>query len=182
MVGKADVPPEDSALFRAEIGAVQPLPTDGKVNVPPALPPAVARSRSRDEAQVMCDSLSDPIAWDDGQETGEELVFLRSGMRRDTLRRLRRGHWATQSELDLHGMIADEARVAVAQFLIGCRARGIRCVRIIHGKGLGSRNRLGVLRNKIGHWLAQRDEVLAYCQARAAEGGSGAVVVLLKAG
>jgi DNA-nicking Smr family endonuclease len=85
-----------------------------------------------------------------------------------------------QAELDLHGMISVEARQAVAAFLAECCKRGKRCVRIIHGKGLGSKNKEPVLRTKVKHWLMQKDEVLAFCQARTMDGGSGAVVVLLK--
>lgn len=145
-----------------------------------ALPAAIPLSLLRDEQHVLADCLSDHIAWDDGQETGEELVFLRPGVRRDTLRKMRRGHWVLQGELDLHGMISTEARAAVTLFLANSRKRGIRCVRIIHGKGLGSRNREGILRAKVKNWLMQKDEVLAFCQARAVDGGSGAVIVLLK--
>lgn len=87
-----------------------------------------------------------------------------------------------QAQIDLHGMLADEARAYVADFLNQCRKRGIRCVRIIHGKGLGSKNREPVLKNKLRGWLMQRDEVIAYAQARQVDGGSGAVVILLKSG
>lgn len=173
---------DEHDLFRTAVQDVRPLPPHGRVEQPAAVPAALPRQRMLDESRVVADSLSDPIQWEDGQETGEELVFLRPGMRRDTLRKLRRGAWVLQAELDLHGLTSVEARQAVAQFLALCRQQDRRCVRIIHGKGLGSHNRQGVLRNKIGHWLAQRDEVLAYCQARPCDGGSGAVVVLLKSG
>jgi DNA-nicking Smr family endonuclease len=94
---------------------------------------------------------------------------------------LRGGHWVVQSELDLHGLRVDEAREALARFLAEVRRRGDRCVRIIHGKGLRSRNREPVLKSKVRGWLRQRDEVLAFVEARPIAGGSGAVVVLLKA-
>ena len=132
------------------------------------------------QQQALADSLSDHIAWEDAMETGEELVFLRTGLRRDTLKKLRRGHWVLQAELDLHGLVSVEARQAVNEFVAGCSKRGLRCVRIIHGKGLRSKNREPVLRTKVKNWLMQKDEVLAFCQARAVDGGSGAVVVLLK--
>ena len=96
------------------------------------------------------------------------------------LRKLRRGHWVLQDELDLHGMNRVQAAHAVAEFLRHCRARHFRCVRIVHGKGLRSHNREPVLKGKLTKWLAQRDEVLAFCQAPAADGGSGALFVLLK--
>ncbi len=172
--------PDEVALFRAAVKDAQPIASQGRVLPARILPAAIPRSLLRDEQSVLVDSLSDHIAWDDGVESGEELIFLRPGLRRDTLRKMRRGHWVIQDELDLHGMISTEARLAVTIFLATCRKRDLRCVRIIHGKGLGSKNREGVLRSKIKNWLMQKDEVLAFCQARAVDGGSGAVIVLLK--
>ena len=96
------------------------------------------------------------------------------------LRKLRRGHWVIQSQLDLHGMRREEAREALAEFLKQAVKRGIRCVRVIHGKGLGSVNREPVLKNKVRNWLVQKEEVIAFCEARNIDGGAGAVLVLLK--
>jgi DNA-nicking Smr family endonuclease len=93
---------------------------------------------------------------------------------------MRRGHWVVQASLDLHGLRTDEAREAFVLFLKQCANREIRCVRIIHGKGLGSANRQPVLKGKVLAWLTQKEEVLAFCQAPAHDGGSGAVLVLLK--
>jgi len=141
--------------------------------------------RLKDEKQVLLDSLADP--WDildqgghDSIETGEELFFARPGVPAAALRKLKRGGWVIQGELDLHGLRADEARLALAGFLLHCARHDKRCVRIIHGKGLRSKNREPVLKHKLRHWLAQREDVLAYCQARPADGGSGAAIVLLK--
>ena len=125
-------------------------------------------------------SLSDHDAWEAGYETGEELNFARDGVGRDVLRQLRRGRWVIQDELDLHGLTSAEARPLVVQFLNESRRAGLRCVRIIHGKGLGSKNGEPVLKRKMVAWLVQREEVLAFCQARVTEGGGGAVVVLLR--
>ena len=97
------------------------------------------------------------------------------------LRRLRRGHWVVQAGLDLHGLNRHQAALHVAEFLHSAVHRGLRCVRIVHGKGYGSKNREPVLKGKLRHWLAMRDEVLAYCQAPDHDGGSGALLVLLKA-
>ena len=94
---------------------------------------------------------------------------------------LRRGRWAIQAHLDLHGHIRDEARLAVNQFIAECLTLGKRCVRIVHGKGLGSPGREPVLKRLVLGWLTQKMEVLAFCQARAVDGGAGAVVVLLQA-
>ena len=122
-----------------------------------------------------------PTAWDIGQELEVQQTFLRPGLGTDVLTKLRRGHWVVQGELDLHGHTSIEAHDALADFLADARTRGWRCVRIIHGKGLSSPNREPILKSKARRWLAQRDEVLAYCEAQANAGGSGAVVVLLKA-
>jgi DNA-nicking Smr family endonuclease len=96
------------------------------------------------------------------------------------MRKLRSGHWGNQGELDLHGLTAAEAKLELIRFLQHCQKNSLRCVRIIHGKGLRSKNQEPVLKNKVAHWLMQRDEILAFCQARAADGGSGAMLVLLR--
>ena len=106
---------------------------------------------------------------------------MRPGLGADVLVRLRRGHWSVQGELDLHRLTSSEAHDALADFLFDARSRGLRCVRIIHGKGLSSPNREPVLKSKVRRWLSQWDEVLAYCEAPRHGGGGGAVVVLLKA-
>lgn len=173
-----DVEPEDRLLFQASVGPVRRVTHD---RVEPALPrpPARARFRERDEQEVLRDLLSD--AFDPGDyETGEELLFARRGLQHRTFKNLRRGRFAVQAECDLHGHTVLEARQALSDFLHACVARGLRCVRIIHGKGHGSHQRLPVLKTKVGGWLRQRDEVLAFCSARPMDGGTGAVYVLLK--
>ena len=109
------------------------------------------------------------------------MLFRSPPLGADVVRKLRRGHWVLQDELDLHGARSDEARELVGDFLRDALRRGLRCVRVIHGKGLGSKDRQPVLKGKVRKWLMQRDEVIAFCSARAADGGSGAVVVLLRA-
>jgi len=180
MSGRKPPLPDELALFKAAVGDAHPLPHHGKRE--PATPQIqpIPKQRIRDEQQALVDSLSDHISYEDSMDAGEELVFLRTGLRRDTLKKLRRGHWVLQGELDLHGLVSAEARQAVNAFISTCQKRGVRCVRIIHGKGLGSKNREPILRTRVKHWLMQKDEVLAFCQARAVDGGSGAVVVLLK--
>jgi DNA-nicking Smr family endonuclease len=96
------------------------------------------------------------------------------------LRKLRRGHWVVQDALDLHGLNREEARLSLAQFLGACLKRGLRCVRIVHGKGLRSPGKEPVLKGKVQLWLARREEVLAFCEAPANQGGSGAMLVLLR--
>lgn len=177
---KPAIHPDDANLFRASVSDVTPLPRPEKAELERPLPRPIPSQRLRDDREALKDSLSDPIPWDASMETGEELSYARNGISAQTLRKLRRGHWLIQGELDLHGLTVDEARELLVDFLHQCARRGLRCIRIIHGKGLGSKNREPVLKRKVASWLMQRDEILAFCQARRADGGSGAVVVLLR--
>jgi DNA-nicking Smr family endonuclease len=177
----AEEPADDEALLREALKDVAPIPDPGKATLRPRPPKPVPAQRLRDDEQVLQDSLSDHIPFEVGLETGDELVFLRDGLSNMVLRKLRRGHWVAQDQLDLHGLRSEEARRLLVAFLNEALAKGLRCVRIVHGKGLRSENREPVLKRKVGNWLAQRDEVLAFVQARPEDGGGGAVVVLLKA-
>jgi len=180
--GSTPSPPnhEEAQLFQQAVEDVAPLPVPNRATIsPPRLKP-IPRQRKLDEQQVLRDSLSDPIDILESGETGEELFFTRPGIPKTALRKLKRGGWVIQAELDLHGMRSDEARLSLAGFLQHCARQDCRCVRIIHGKGLSSRNREPVLKHKLRHWLTQRDDVLAFCQARPVDGGSGAAIVLLK--
>lgn len=179
---KSRLRPEESALFRDQVANVTPLPDRAKAEIERPRPRPIPVQRLLDDQAALRDSLSDDIAWDSGTETGEELAFQRNGISPQTLRKLRRGHWIIQDELDLHGLTTTEARMLMVEFLNHCVRNGLRCVRIIHGKGLRSKNREPVLKQKVANWLMQRDEILAFCQARRTEGGSGAVVVLIKGG
>ncbi len=170
--------PEDSRLFRDSVGEVRRLHHDRVMPVRRA-PGVRPKFRDQDEAQVLHDLLSEGYEVAD-VETGEELLYARAGLQQRTVKKLRRGQYVLGAELDLHGMSVAQARAAVAQFLYTCRQRRVQCARIIHGKGRGSRHRAPVLKGKIGHWLRQRDEVLAYCSARNCDGGTGALYVLLK--
>ncbi len=167
-------------LFLAAVKNARPLNTN-RIHHEPSKPKPIPQQFIRDEKQALRDSLSDGYIPSHELESGEELLYLREGQSPSVLSKLRRGHWVVQANLDLHGLISDEARTQVAEFLAGCKKRGIRCVRIVHGKGLGSRNREPILKHKVRNWLIQKDEVIAYAQARATDGGSGAVIVLLKA-
>jgi len=167
-------------LFLAAVKNERPLNTN-RIHHEPSKPKPIPQQFIRDEKQALRDSLSDGYIPSHELESGEELLYLREGQSPSVLSKLRRGHWVVQANLDLHGLISDEARTQVAEFLAGCKKRGIRCVRIVHGKGLGSRNREPILKHKVRNWLIQKDEVIAYAQARATDGGSGAVIVLLKA-
>ena len=173
-------PVDGTMLFRRAVADVIPLPPSNRAQLSQRRPKPVARQRLADEAQVLVDALADPWDWDAAVATGEELFFARPGISTAAMRKLRRGGWVIQGELDLHGLGGDAARVALAAFLNRCMLEDRRCVRVIHGKGHGSKNRLPVLKNKVRHWLMQREEVLAFCQARTVDGGAGAAVVLLK--
>jgi DNA-nicking Smr family endonuclease len=179
----AGASPEDDALalFRAAVADATPLAGDRMHHEPPP-PPAIPRQRQRDEQAALIESLAEPSLLDLHLEGGDEAAWLAPGMSPNVLRDLRRGRWVTQAHLDLHGMTRDEARQHVALFLRECLNHEHRCVRIVHGKGLGSPRREPVLKKLVLGWLSQRREVLAFCQARPAEGGAGAVAVLLRAG
>ncbi|MHB1077113.1 Smr/MutS family protein [Thiobacillus sp.] len=171
---------DGAVLFRRAVADAIPLPPSGRADIARPRPKPVAHQRQADERQVLVDALSDPWDWETAVSTGEELLYSRPGVPTAALRKLRRGGWVIRGELDLHGHTGDEARIAVAAFLNRCMIEDRRCVRIIHGKGHGSKNRLPVLKNKVRHWLMQREDVLAFCQARTVDGGAGAVIVLLK--
>jgi DNA-nicking Smr family endonuclease len=174
--------PADIDLFRAQLADAVPLKIKPRAAIPRKPPEPVPRQTRANEIAVLRELL-EPLPDDEtGLQTGEELQFLREGRGSDVLRKLRRGHWVLQDELDLHGMTRTEAHAAVSAFLLDALKRGWRCLRVIHGKGLGSKNREPVLKAQLGRWLSRRDEVLAFCQARRHDGGSGALVVLLKAG
>ena len=178
---RKDDPQDDPAQeFLDAVRDVEPLPDRGRVVHAQTPPTPLPLQRRKDDLEVLRDSLSDRIEPDLEIESGDELTFLRPGLSRQVLRRLRSGYWATQDELDLHGSRSDEARALLTDFLSLAVKRGHRCVIVVHGKGLSSKNREPVLKRKVASWLTQRAEVLAFSQARPADGGSGAVVVLLK--
>jgi len=174
------LPPKDEE-FRNALSGVEPLRKDRRVALRRAKPAPFPRQTQLDERAALAESLG-PVSLDDALDSGEELSFIRNGYSRDVLRKLRRGDWVVEDHLDLHGMNRLEAAVSVNDFLRRCRARRLRCVRIVHGKGLGSHNREPVLKGMLRKWLPLREELLAFSQAPTAHGGSGAVLVLLKAG
>jgi DNA-nicking Smr family endonuclease len=138
-----------------------------------------AASRRADDARVLAESLAFD-AHDLDVESGDELGFVREGVSQSVLRRLRRGEYAVRDEIDLHGMTQDEARGALGAFLAEAAQHGRRCVRIIHGKGLGSGHRGPVLKSAVNRWLRRHGEVRAFCSARRNDGGTGALYVLLR--
>jgi len=173
----------DIDLARA-FADVQKLPPPNRARLDPPRPAPIARNTLADERDVLAEAKYGeqpaPQTWEAGQEFEHEQTFVRKGIGRDIAGKLRRGHWAVQAELDLHGMNTEEAHDALADFVSGARERGMRCVRVIHGKGLTSPNREPVLKGKVRSWLAHWDEVLAYSEAPQHAGGGGAVLVLLR--
>ena len=177
----SSIKPADRELFRQAVADARPLRQPDKVPREVEAPPPYPVQSHLDEHAALAESLASAWSAQDWLDSGDEPNFLRAGIPRQALRKLRSGAWVIQDQLDLHGLDRHEAREALAAFLAACRKRGLRCVRVIHGKGLGSINREPVLKVKVKHWLAQREEVLAYCQARPVDGGSGALLVLLAA-
>ena len=163
---------------------VQKLPPGNRAKIGGARPAPIARNTLADERDVLAAAKYGeqpaPQTWDAGQEFEQQQTFVRKGIGPDVVAKLRRGHWSVQAELDLHGMTTEEAHDALADFVTGARERGMRCVRVIHGKGLTSPNREPVLKGKVRNWLAHWDEVLAYAEAPQNAGGGGAVLALLK--
>lgn len=171
--------PDDASLFRAAVGEVKPLPDPGRKPLPPNSAIAVPRRRTLARTSAP-DFLTDHLP--QTTESDHEQGFLRPGVSAQSLRRLRRGHWRIQDEMDLHGLTRDAARARLVDFLASCLQHDTKCVRIIHGKGFGSKNHEPVLKQLVKSWLMQRAEVLAFVPARPEDGGAGAVIVLLKRG
>jgi len=168
--------------FADAVGPVTPLAPHGLAAAvllgerPEPLP----RQREADERMALAEAMSDEVDIESLLLTDDGLSFRREGVGSDVVNRLRRGHWAIQGELDLHGLRRDEARDALAGFLRESRQRGWRCLRVVHGKGHGSPGRQPVLKAKAQRWLGQSAEVLAFTQASGPQGGAGALIVLLK--
>lgn len=170
----------EARLFELAVGPVKPLPHHRRMVHPPAPVPPEPRQRQLDEEAVMREALSDEFDVETLLHTDEALSYRRQGLGPDVTRKLREGHWSIQKHIDLHGLRTDEAREALGRFIREAHQLGLRCVRVVHGKGLGSPGRTPVLKGRVQRWLVQKKEVLAFVQARPAEGGAGALVVLLK--
>jgi DNA-nicking Smr family endonuclease len=168
----------DESMFRAAVGDVTPIAAPNRANA--AKPAASAIGRRRADAPLVA---TPGPALSDGALNAEEddaADFVREGTGADIARKLRAGNWPVQGELDLHGMTRDDARQALAGFLDTALATGLRCLRVIHGKGFSSARGAAVLKPLARHWLAQTPAVLAFAQPRESEGGAGAVLVLLR--
>jgi DNA-nicking Smr family endonuclease len=169
-------------LFVRAAGAVQPMRAHRRVHLAPDQPPPIPMQQQLDDERVLRESISDEFDSSTLLDVDDALSFRRPGIGLDVTRRLRKGDWSIQGEIDLHGLRREEAREALSSFVRDAHRRGWRCVRVVHGKGLGSPGKTPVLKGKVQSWLIQKTEVLAFVQARADEGGAGALVVLLKPG
>jgi DNA-nicking Smr family endonuclease len=165
---------DDAALFRAAVGAVKPLADQNR------LVPQSAPRKPVPRASVPLHAVPDTLSDSAPENTPEE--YLSNGLSRMTLRKLRRGTWPIEDSLDLHGNQTDAARILLQEFMHEAAQRNLRCVLVIHGKGLNSQGGEAVLRRLARHWLTQLPHVLGFCDAPPKYGGSGAVLVLLKAG
>ncbi len=167
-------------LFIRAVGEVTTLSHSPRVSLSPEPAKPLAQQQRRDDANVLRESLSDDFDVSTLLDTDDELSYRSQGIGTDVTQKLRKGHWSLQGQIDLHGLRSDEAREALGQFIRDATKRGWRCVRVVHGKGLGSPGKTPVLKSKVQRWLVQKTEVLAFVQAKASEGGAGALVVLLK--
>jgi DNA-nicking Smr family endonuclease len=165
---------DDERAFRAAMTDVRQLPA-GTPRPGAPKPEAVTRAEQLDVLKESLLPPADPALLD----TGEEIVFRRPGVRDEVLRRLRRGQYAVESEIDLHGLGRHAAHEALRAFIVDAASRGLSCVRVIHGKGRGSGPRGPVLKHVVNHWLRRMDDVLAFASARPVDGGTGGAYVLL---
>ncbi len=166
-------------LFTRAIGATEPLRRKAAVPLAPEPPAPIPVQHQLDEQRVLRESLSDEFDVTTLLDVDDAMSFRRPGIGTDVTARLRKGDWTIQGQLDLHGLRSDEAREALGGFIRASHKQGLRCVRVVHGKGLGSPGKQPVLKTKTQRWLIQKNEVIAFVQAKPAEGGAGALVVLL---
>ena len=167
-------------LFVRAAGKVEPLRKPARVVLAPDQPPPIPVQQQLDDQRVLQEAISDEFDASTLLDVDDALSFRRPGVGTDVTRKLRKGDWSIQREIDLHGLRREDAREALATFIREAHRQGIRCVRVVHGKGLGSPGKTPVLKGKVQSWLIQKDEVLAFVQARGDEGGAGALVVLLR--
>ena len=175
----AGQPPAPHGLFARSVGPVLPLRDPGWADIHLPRPPPHPRQRELDEQAALAESLSDEVNLESLLLTDDGLSFRRPGIGPDVVAKLRRGVWAQQGQVDLHGCNRDEARDLLAAYIRDSHRSGKRCLRVVHGKGHGSPGRQPVLKARVQRWLAQRAEVIAFAQASGPQGGAGALMVLL---
>lgn len=170
----------ENNLFQRAAGAVKPIRHPQRVPLAREPAPPIPVQQQLDEQRVLLEAISDEFDATTLLDVDDALSFRRPGIGTDVTRKLRKGDWSIQREIDLHGLRREDAREALAAFIRLAVRDGVRCIRVVHGKGLGSPGKTPVLKSKVQGWLVQKNEVLAFVQARADEGGAGALVVLLK--
>ena len=174
-------PSKSDSSFADMLGDVKILDSTDKVVHNTPKPRPVPQQAAQDEKKIMQELLVSTAEYEDMQP-GDSLSYVQPGIQKQVFRKLKRGQYAIEAELDLHGLTRDEAQQQLNEFIAEVRDRGIRCIRIIHGKGYGSSNQGPVIKPLVNRWLRQRDEILAFCSARPVDGGTGAVYVLVKSG
>jgi len=177
--GEREAVERSRRAFADAVGPVTRLPAHDRALLAAPRPAPEPRQRLLDEQAALQEAMSDEVDLESLLLTDDGLSFRRAGVGADVVTRLRRGHWAIQAEIDLHGLRRDEARDELATFVRRAAQRGQRCLRIVHGKGHGSPGRQPVLKAKVQRWLGQRAEVIAFAQASGPQGGAGALIVLL---
>ena len=170
---------EDDKLFRRAMSGAKPLRSDARVEPKANKPKPKARFSRADEKEALRESLNSDIDTMEGSNS-ESMRFHRPSVGRRTMRKLARGGFSVRAEIDLHGMTVAEAKPRLTDFVENCARNGQLCIRVVHGKGLGSGNRGPVLKNSVNHWLRKWSSVLAFVSARQVDGGTGAVYVLLR--
>jgi len=170
---------DDTDLFRRVMSDANPLRSEARIEPPARKPKPGARFTRADEKEVLRESLQDDLDTMESSNAGS-MRYHRSSVGRRTMRKLERGKYSVQDEIDLHGMTVDEARPQLADFIDNSVRKGHLCVRIVHGKGLGSGDRGPVLKSAVNRWLRKWDSVLAFVSARQVDGGTGAIYVLLE--
>ncbi len=168
----------DADLFRTTIGPMDPIKQD-KVHHDKPRHNSPHLQRSRDDQEVLANLLSDEYLTEEIQP-GDVLSYSVTGLQKNVLRKLRRGDYRREVELDLHGLTVEPARQALNQLLAEAKIEGWQCIKIVHGKGLRSSNRGPVLKSRVNTWLQHCGQVLAFCSAPPADGGTGVVYVLLR--
>jgi DNA-nicking Smr family endonuclease len=177
----AEAQRQNANLFRHSVGEVKAMPQPDRLQGTAPRTAITARVKEDEIQAVLRESLSDLFEVDALMEEDPALSYTSKGLGPDVVRKMRKGCWPVQDELDLHGLRRDDARDGLGAFLRHASARHYRCVRVIHGKGLGSKGQAPVLKSMVHSWLVQKEEVIAFCAARPSDGGDGALIVLLKA-
>ncbi len=169
---------DDTDLFRNAVKGTRRLRTNTVKPYRNRIKPIPVQSL-KDEKLVIEETL-EPTPYELNVEQGDDLVYSRPGVQQSVMKKLKRGQFSIEAELDLHRLTSDQAHAALMDFIVRCQRQHIRCVRVIHGKGLSSKNQIPVLKSKVNKWLRQWDNVLAFCSARVCDGGNGALYILLK--